>query len=334
MNCENKPVTPSIFNKTAGYLKDGGGYDVAVAALAAAHGVPVPPSVIKRFRTGMGRLIDGSFDLLAGGLARKNARSDFDAKLQQTVVKALAQAGTSNLAQNSPDISTTVALSMLNEYGLKFDNKAAAAQYAFEELANGPPLQEEVSDTDIDVDWLNFFSDIAAQKSNPEMQRLMGKILAGEIRKPGSFSPMTIQVLATLTPAVAQKFEQLCSVAVEISSVNSILLNVFPEFLTNGIPEIGFTYMDLLALRSHQLLASEAGSTWSMEPGATVFIPACERNFELNLMKTSSKQHIPVALFSQTGIELRRLVSPILSPILNQKLPSIFTQPTWNLIPL
>lgn len=222
MSNTKDPATPSTLDEAVGYLKNGEGYDVTVAALFLTHGVPVPPSIIKRFRIGAGRLIDGSFDLLTENLTRIKARSDFDAKLQQEVVNCIAQARAHDLAQNSHNVSTTVALSMLNEYGLKVENKAAAAQYALEELVKASPLKDEAPDADISTDWLNYFSDIAAQKSDPDMQRLMGRILAGEIRKPGSFSPMTINVLSTLTPAVAQKFEQLCSIAIDADGRNLI----------------------------------------------------------------------------------------------------------------
>ena len=196
-----------------------------------------------------------------------------------------------------------------------------------------PPLQDEAADADISADWLNYFSDIAAQKSDPEMQRLMGRILAGEIRKPGSFSPMTINVLSTLTPAIAQKFEQLCSVTVEISGINGILLNIFPEFLAKGVPEIGFTYLDLLALRSHQLLANEMGSTWTIKPGTAYHISSCERRFVLHLASTGGEQQFQTALFSQVGGEMRRLVFPKPVTWFDQKLSAAFSQPTWNLLP-
>lgn len=326
----DKPVVPSTFDEAVGYLKDGGGYDVAVAALFLTYGVPMPPSIVKRFRIGVGRLIDGSFDLLAGPLARTNARLDFEAKLKQDVVSGIAQAGAHDLAQNSPAISTAVALSMLNEYGLRHENKAAVARQAFSALANDPPLQDDAPETSIDTDWLNYFSDIAAQKSGLEMQRLMGRILAGEIRKPGSFSPLTINVLSTLTPAVAQKFEQLCSVTVGMNGVRFILTDVFPEFLSKGIPEIGFSYVDLLTLRSHQLLANDAGSTWTLSPGSAALMSNCERQFLISAANNGERQFKSV-LLSQVGEEMHRLVSPKSTPWFIEKLSASFSQPNWNL---
>lgn len=326
-------AAPSTLDAAKGYLKEGGGYDVAVAALFLTHGVPIPPSIVKRFRVGVGRLIDGSFDVLSGSLARARVRSDFDANLQQQVVKVMAQAGANDLAQNSPVISTSVALSMLNEYGLKFDNKAAVAQQAFEALANDPPLLDEAPEASIDVDWLNYFSDVAAQKSGPEMQRLMGQILAGEIRKPGSFSPMTVNVLSTLTPKVAQKFEQLCSVSIEIEpdGMSVILTSVFPEFPSKGIPEIEFSYVDLLTLRSHQLISNEIDSLWSISQGSISSISNCGERMLLSATGNGGNQTSKVSLFSHAGNEIRRLVFPKRAPWFKEKLSNHFTQPNWKL---
>lgn len=334
MSDSERPVVPSTFDAAVGCLKNDGGYDLTVAALLFANGLPVPPSIIKRVRIGVGRLIDGSFDFLAGTLERKKARLDFNAKVQEEVVKDIAKSGTKALAEHSGNIATSVALSMLNDYGLKFDNKAAVAQQAIAELAKEPLSEDEMPDAELSVDWLNYFADIAAQKSDPEMQLLMGKILAGEIRKPGSFSPMTINALSTLTTSIAQKFEQLCSVSVDMDGMSLVLTNVFPEFLSKGIPEIGFTYVDLLNLRSHQLLANESGSTWTLTPGSENLISTCGKKFLIRATGSGGEQAIPSALFSQVGTEMRRLVSPTCHAWFDAKISTFFAEPNWQLTPI
>lgn len=331
MTNNEKPEKSSSLDTAVDFLKKDGGYDVAAAAMLFAQGVPIPPSIVKRLRVGIGRLIDGSFDVLAGSLSRKNARAEFEEKIQQAVVTKIAQSGSTELAQSSPAVTTAVAMSMLNDYGLKFDNKAATAQFALENLKKEPPLHDESPTSEISVDWLNYFSDIAGQKSDPEMQQLMGRILAGEIRKPGSFSPLTISVLSTLSIPVAKKFELLCSVSVEMQGMSIILTDIFPNFLSKGIPEIGFTYVDLLALRSHQLLASESGSNWPLSKGSVSFLSSCGMNFMLRPTGVAAEQIIAAALFTQVGSEMRRLVFPNAAPWFHEKLSAYYSQPNWQL---
>jgi Protein of unknown function (DUF2806) len=79
----------------------------------------------------------------------------------------------------------------------KIENRAAAVQIAVDDLNS----QQQFTDaqSEIDDDWLNLFARLAEDKSSEELQGLFGRILAGEIRKPGSFSLRTIQFLSTLS---------------------------------------------------------------------------------------------------------------------------------------
>ena len=64
-------------------------------------------------------------------------------------------------------------------------NRESVMEQATEELKNEPPTED--SKEEIDEDWLEMFSRIAETKSNKDVQLFLAKILAGEIRKPGSF---------------------------------------------------------------------------------------------------------------------------------------------------
>ena len=64
---------------------------------------------------------------------------------------------------------------------------------------------------DISDDWLNQFRDVACQKSSEEAQDLFSKVLAGEIRKPGSFSLRALTTLSDMDQNVATIFNAFCS---------------------------------------------------------------------------------------------------------------------------
>lgn len=68
----------------------------------------------------------------------------------------------------------------------------------------------------INDDWLNSFEAEARQKSTEEMQLLFGRILAGEIRKPDSYSIKTVKILGELDQTAAALFKKLCSVCVAL----------------------------------------------------------------------------------------------------------------------
>jgi hypothetical protein len=76
-------------------------------------------------------------------------------------------------------------------------NKAAVARVAIEQLGADPGTTDAPSE--IEDDWLKFFARFAEDKSSEELQTLFGKILAGEIKRPGSFSLRSLQLMALIS---------------------------------------------------------------------------------------------------------------------------------------
>lgn len=58
---------------------------------------------------------------------------------------------------------------------------------------------KNVSNESVDEDWLTRFFEIAKNISAEDMQFIWGKILAGEIVNPGSFSLRTLEVLRNIS---------------------------------------------------------------------------------------------------------------------------------------
>ena len=66
----------------------------------------------------------------------------------------------------------------------------------------------------VDDVWLNIFETEARPQSTEGGQLLFGRILAGEIRNPGSYSFRTLKTLGELDEKVAALFKELCSACV------------------------------------------------------------------------------------------------------------------------
>lgn len=58
---------------------------------------------------------------------------------------------------------------------------------------------EQVSETPVDIDWLDDFFEKVSHISNEQMQKLWARILVGEVCEPGTYSKRTLDVLAKLT---------------------------------------------------------------------------------------------------------------------------------------
>ena len=83
-------------------------------------------------------------------------------------------------------------------------NLGAIAGHAAEELGD-----TEVHDHDPDPDWIARFFDGAQDVSSEELQKLWGRILAGEVKSPGQTSLRTLSILRDMTQSEAQDFSKL-----------------------------------------------------------------------------------------------------------------------------
>jgi hypothetical protein len=63
--------------------------------------------------------------------------------------------------------------------------------------------QQEPSDTPIDDDWIYSWRDYAGRVSSEELQDLWGRILAGEVKQPGTYSMRTLEFLKGLSKSEA-----------------------------------------------------------------------------------------------------------------------------------
>lgn len=75
----------------------------------------------------------------------------------------------------------------------------------------------------VNEDWLDRFMDSAKFVTNEEMQRVWGKILAGEFEHPGKTPTNIIRILSEITAELATTFSNICSLVIDFYSydVNS-----------------------------------------------------------------------------------------------------------------
>jgi hypothetical protein len=122
-----------------------------------------------------------------------------------------------------------------------------------------PQTKQESTTTSINPEWLNAFESEASGMSSEEMRLRFGKILAGEIKSPGSFSVRALRLMSEIDAEVADLFTQFCSLAIamNISKFEDVRLPTMhrnPE--VNGFREWGLGFRALLLLREAGLLTT------------------------------------------------------------------------------
>ena len=123
----------------------------------------------------------------------------------------------------------------------------------------------EVQDHEIDHDWTaRFFNDVQ-DVSSEEMQQLWGRVLAGEVERPGSTSIKTLGLLKNLDKTVATLFRKLCSTCVSIrpdgdSFIDARVPSLGGNAGNNALRDYGLDFRNLNVLNEHGLIISDYNS--------------------------------------------------------------------------
>lgn len=258
-----------------------------------------------------------------------------EAKLQQMkneanslslVVKAASETKTKEFVQDEFLINRAV-----NHFGSKLlreqINRENTVKKAVEDLKSDPP-KEDIK-KEIDLDWLEMFSRIAETKSNEDVQIFLSKILAGEIRNPGTFGPRTIQTLSLLDQRTAQLFQSFCNVAFELPQLNDALTCVISEPFgspgNNGLKSIGLDYLNLTQLQDTGLIQHDLNA-WREMPVQLFVMPFKIGNkifsFQITNETPKDAARISIINFTKVGLELRKVLHVSDNPTYNEKFSS------------
>ena len=149
--------------------------------------------------------------LIAGPLdrwdAKKRAGSEIELRVTKTVGDKLVQS-VEDLPQDQLAIlaDSSSRRGILKQFNFNRVTALALAQLPADTIKD---QQETVSD-----EFLDTFEPIAENQSDERMQELFARILAGEIKTPGSFSKRALRVAEQLDSSTARLFQLLCSMAI------------------------------------------------------------------------------------------------------------------------
>ena len=154
----------------------------------------------------MGALVDINTDGLAkfaeivGGWLGLNARA-IEHKAEAEAFAAVRKVDAENAAALARlQGEGQVANYILAREKRKMNNAIRVVELAQTQFAE----EEQVSNEPVNSDWLNRFFSIVEDVSDAEMQQLWARILAGEIKRPKSYSLRTLELLKNLSPKEAE----------------------------------------------------------------------------------------------------------------------------------
>lgn len=156
---------------------------------------------------------------------------------------------------------------VLREQANLDDITLQAARELAKDIGNKEPNEDENSTNpteEIEDDWLNEFESHARLKSSEEMKLIFGKILLGEISKPGSFSIRTVRLISQLDAGAAKLFQTLCSNSISIRFGNTIfdarVVSLNGNAASNSLTQYGLAFDNLNVLQEYGLIISDYNS--------------------------------------------------------------------------
>lgn len=173
----------------------------------------IPKALIPSSLKALDRLIGAAVDIPAAWLAQRKAQIDSQTQSYTLVEEAIARTAATEAGADYTTVHNAVNVLVRKSYRRQV-NREAVAGAMVEELRNSTAQEQtEVTQAptpDLDEDWLNIFERYAEDASTERMQNLWGRVLAGEIRKPGRYSARTLRFLSEFTQADGLMFAEFC----------------------------------------------------------------------------------------------------------------------------
>ena len=183
-------------------------------------------------------------------------------------------------------------------------NKKHVVKRAVELLAlpsSDTQTAPESDAAEVDPDWLNYFDGYAEKATSENVRDLWARVLAGEIRSPGSFCRATLRLLAELDQQMASWFQQ----ETEFRVQDKFILR--PENLSSEqLHRLNF--LEQVGLIQHMHPDSGMGHTF--DPGSGKELVTVEGDLCLR-MQTKHPVTVGAILITRIGQEIARILPPV-----------------------
>lgn len=159
----------------------------------------------KQVSNAIGKLVGSGANYATVRIDRSTRPIQDSIEAKSAFHNALVKAATEK-AINDPAIVDRMVDRLVTEELGKQENREGVAKDTLLELVADPPASDQTAGPS--ADFLNYFTPHAEKASSEEMRNLFARILAGEIRKPGSFSPRTMQFMALMDQELATQINR------------------------------------------------------------------------------------------------------------------------------
>jgi hypothetical protein len=218
------------------------------------------------------------------------------------ITKAIAAATVKYVAANAQQIGERALSHSIHRFIKQQENREAVAIKTIENLRLDPPNPPSI-ETPSD-DWLNLFGRYAENASSEKMREHWSHILEGEIRKPGRFSFITLQLASILDARLAGVIER-----VRPWICDGSWIPLWEEH------EYEVRYVDLVTLAGIGFLhMGNHAAKLEKLPGDVAEIELIEGKIRIPKLSERPDALLPIVVLTTAGKELISIVQPSHQP--------------------
>lgn len=213
--------------------------------------VSIPKALVPGVVKALDRLFGAAVDIPVAWLGQRKARIDAQTESYRLVEASIAQAAALGAGADPDTAERAMHFLVRKEYRKQLNREAVATAMVEdlrEHVVNGANNAASAPTAEVDDDWLNVFERYAEDASSERLQGLWGRVLSGEVRKPGRFSTRTLRFLSEFSQVDALAFEIVAKGAFGDAALTSI---VKPKDKTD--------IRDLIYLESSGLIQGASG---------------------------------------------------------------------------
>lgn len=176
----------------------------------------VPKALIPNSVKALDRLIGAAVDIPVAWMAQKKAQIEAQTQSYTSIEKSIAEEAAKIAGGNADTVQNAVNILVRKAYQKQINRKSVATAMV-EDMRTNPGenshTPNEAPPPNLDEDWLNVFERYAEDASTERMQNLWGRVLAGEIRKPGRYSMRILRFPSEFSQADGLTFAEFCTSA-------------------------------------------------------------------------------------------------------------------------
>jgi hypothetical protein len=245
------------------------------------------------------RLVAGVVDIPAAWLDGFTQSIKNKTKAREIVSTEMATAAAKVAAGDTNIVARAAHNLLAKEYRRQW-NKEDIALRTIELLREEPNSEPRTPEppNNVDEDWLNVFERYAEDASSERLKQIWARVLAGEIRRPKTFSLQTLRFTSELDEKIASLFEKYVPRIVNAAFIP------YPEKSGNGFAE-------LLMLEKSGVINLGSGflsKNYDVKPGMIGFV--YRGRAVIGFANEQVQMTIPAAFLTRIGREIYKIVPP------------------------